>query len=70
MICFRRCPVEAIEGGKNKIHVIDQDKCIKCGTCYEVCPPRFGAVKVISGEPVPPPVPEEERTIARKVKAK
>ena len=70
MICFRRCPVEAIEGGKNKIHVIDQDKCIKCGTCYEVCPPRFGAVQVISGEPVPPPVPEEERTIVRKVKAK
>ena len=70
MICFRRCPVEAIEGGKNKIHVIDQDKCIKCGTCYEVCPPRFGAVQVISGEPVPPPVPEEERTIVRKVKTK
>ncbi len=53
MICFRRCPVEAIEGGKNKIHVIDQDKCIKCGTCHEVCPPRFGAVKVISVVPVP-----------------
>jgi len=70
MICFRRCPVEAIEGGKNKIHVIDQDKCIKCGTCYEVCPPRFGAVNKISGAPVPPPVPEEERTIVRKVKAK
>jgi len=70
MICFRRCPVEAIEGGKNKIHVIDQDKCIKCGTCHEVCPPRFGAINKISGEPVPPPVPEEERTIVRKVKAK
>jgi len=70
MICYRRCPVEAIDGGKNKIHVIDQDQCIKCGTCYEACPPRFGAVKVISGEPVPPPVSEEERTIARKVKAK
>jgi coenzyme F420-reducing hydrogenase delta subunit/Fe-S-cluster-containing hydrogenase component 2 len=68
MICFRRCPVEAIEGGKNKIHVIDQDKCIKCGTCFEACPPRFGAVKEISGEPVPPPIAEEERTIARKSK--
>jgi coenzyme F420-reducing hydrogenase delta subunit/ferredoxin len=68
MICSRRCPVEAIEGGKNRIHVIDQDKCIKCGTCFEACPPRFGAVKKISGEPVPPPIPEEERTIARKGK--
>ncbi len=68
MICGRRCPVEAIEGGKNRIHVIDQDKCIKCGTCFEACPPKFGAVKKISGEPVPPPIPEEKRTIARKSK--
>ena len=68
MICRRRCPVEAISGGKNQIHVIDQEACIKCGTCFEVCPPRFGAVNKISGGPVPPPVPEEERTIVRKVK--
>ncbi|MBW1954535.1 MAG: hydrogenase iron-sulfur subunit [Deltaproteobacteria bacterium] len=68
MICYRRCPVEAIEGGKNRIHVIDQDKCIKCGTCFEVCPPRFGAVDKISGATVPPPIPEEERTIVRKAK--
>ena len=66
MICSRRCPVEAINGGKNRIHVIDQDKCIKCGTCFEVCPPRFGAVRKISGEPVPPPIPEKERTLIRK----
>jgi len=68
MICYRRCPVEAISGGKNKIHVIDQDQCIKCGTCFEVCPPRFGAVRQITGEPVPPPIAEEERTIVRKSK--
>jgi F420-non-reducing hydrogenase iron-sulfur subunit len=70
MICARRCPVEAIVGGKNQIHVIDQDKCIKCGTCFEACPPKFGAVKEISGEPVPPPIPEDERTIVRKDKEK
>jgi len=70
MICLRRCPVEAIVGGKNQIHVIDQEKCIKCGTCFEACPPRFGAVQKISGEPVPPPIPEEKRTIVRKGKEK
>jgi len=70
MICLRKCPVEAIVGGKNQIHVIDQEKCIKCGTCFEACPPRFGAVKKISGEPVPPPIPEEERNIVRKSKEK
>jgi len=70
MICLRKCPVEAIVGGKNQIHVIDQEKCIKCGTCFEACPTRFGAVKEISGEPVPPSIPEEERTIVRKSKEK
>ena len=70
MICFKKCPVEAIAGGKNRIHVIDQEKCIKCGTCFDACPPRFGAVKTISGAPVPPPIPEEERTIVRKSKEK
>jgi F420-non-reducing hydrogenase iron-sulfur subunit len=70
MICFKKCPVEAIEGGKNQIHVIDQEICIKCGTCFEACPPRFGAVKKISGEPVPPPIPEKERTVVRKSKEK
>ena len=70
MICFRQCPVGAIAGGKNQIHVIDQEKCTKCKTCFEVCPPRFNAVKRISGEPVPPPIPEEARIIVRKSKEK
>lgn len=70
MICARRCPAEAIISAKNQIHVIDQEKCIKCGTCFEACPSRFGAVTKISGEPVPPPVPEGERTVVRKNKEK
>jgi F420-non-reducing hydrogenase iron-sulfur subunit len=66
MICLRKCPVEAIAGGKNQIHVIDQEKCIGCGICLQSCPPRFGAVQMIPAEPVPPPIPEEARTITRK----
>jgi coenzyme F420-reducing hydrogenase delta subunit/Fe-S-cluster-containing hydrogenase component 2 len=66
MICLRKCPVEAIVGAKNQIHVIDQEKCIKCETCFDACPSRFGAVKKMTGEPVPPPIPEEERIIVRK----
>ncbi len=66
MICARRCPEQAIMGAKNEVHVIDQEKCIKCETCFDVCPPRFGAVKKIIGEPVPPPLAEEKRTVVNR----
>lgn len=65
LICLRECPVEAISGGKDLIHVIDQVKCTKCGTCYEVCPPRFGAVVKLSGVPVPPPLSSKDRVLVR-----
>jgi NADH-quinone oxidoreductase subunit F len=68
MICGRKCPAGAIDGAKKKIHIIDQEKCTNCGTCFEVCPSKFSAVKKISGEPVPAPIPEEERTITKKGK--
>jgi len=65
MICLRKCPVDAITGGKHRIHVIDQEKCTSCGTCFEVCPSRFGAVRRLSGEPVPAPVAEEARNLVQ-----
>lgn len=68
MTCFKQCPVDAIDGGRNRTHVIDQGLCIKCGTCAEVCPSRYSAVDVLTGVPVPPPLPEEQRTIVRKKK--
>jgi F420-non-reducing hydrogenase iron-sulfur subunit len=70
MTCARRCPVDAIISAKGQIHVIDQEKCIKCGTCFEVCPPKFRAVTKIVGEPAPPPLPEDQRTVVRKSKEK
>jgi NADH:ubiquinone oxidoreductase subunit F (NADH-binding)/(2Fe-2S) ferredoxin/NAD-dependent dihydropyrimidine dehydrogenase PreA subunit len=65
MICHRNCPADSIIGEKMKIHLIDQSKCIKCGSCFDLCPPRFGAVQRISGDKVPPPIPEENRLIKR-----
>jgi NADP-reducing hydrogenase subunit HndC len=70
MSCLKKCPSDAIVGGKKTIHVIDQEKCTKCNTCFDVCPPRFRAVQKISGVPVPPPIPEEERTIVKGSKEK
>jgi Fe-S-cluster-containing hydrogenase component 2 len=68
LICGKRCPVDGIVGGKNQIHVIDQEACIRCGTCYDACPPRFDAIQKVVGAPVPAPIPEDQRTIVRKPK--
>jgi len=70
LLCLCRCTSEAISGGRNQIHVVDQAKCNKCGTCFDICPAKFGAVMRISGEPVPGPIPEEARIIIRKKAAK
>ncbi|KPJ60714.1 MAG: NADH dehydrogenase [Latescibacteria bacterium DG_63] len=44
MVCVKACPEGAITGEKKKLHVIDQEKCIKCGACRSVC--KFDAVDV------------------------
>ncbi len=43
-VCARNCPVSAISGERKLTHVIDQDICIKCGICQQVC--NFDAVMV------------------------
>jgi len=68
MICLKQCPSDSIEGAKKTIHVIDQDLCGGCGICYEVCPDRFSAIIKISGQPVPPPLPEDQRMVIKKKK--
>ena len=41
--CSKKCPVGAISGSVKEKHVIDHDKCIKCGKCLETC--KFGAIE-------------------------
>lgn len=41
-LCAKKCPVNAITGKLKEKYVIDQDICIKCGKCEEVC--KFDAV--------------------------
>ena len=47
------CPVKVIAGDRRMIHIIDQEGCIKCGTCLEVCP--FDSIVKVSGETVETP---------------
>jgi len=41
-LCATNCPAGAISGSKQTPHIIDQEKCTKCGICYDVC--KFEAV--------------------------
>jgi NADH-quinone oxidoreductase subunit F/NAD(P)H dehydrogenase (quinone)/NADP-reducing hydrogenase subunit HndC len=41
-MCFRACPVDAIEWKKKEVARIDKEKCIKCLTCFDKC--KFGAI--------------------------
>ncbi len=43
-MCAKKCPVSAINGTVKNPHIIDMDKCIKCGNCVSVC--KFNAVEV------------------------
>ncbi len=44
LACIAVCPEEAITGKKKEIHVIDENKCIKCGACRSIC--KYDAVEV------------------------
>ena len=46
--CVGTCTVEAIFSNKKRIKVIDQEKCVKCNTCLEACPPQYNAVIKLS----------------------
>jgi NADH-quinone oxidoreductase subunit F len=46
--CIGTCTVEAISPNKKRIKVIDQEKCVKCGTCLTSCPPQYDAIVKLS----------------------
>jgi Na+-translocating ferredoxin:NAD+ oxidoreductase RNF subunit RnfB len=41
-VCAKKCPVDCISGKVKEIHVINQEKCIKCGACFTAC--KFSAI--------------------------
>jgi len=57
--CVGTCTVEAISSHKRKRYkIIDQDKCVKCGTCLSACPPQYNAIIKLS-PPSQVPAPEK-----------
>jgi NADH:ubiquinone oxidoreductase subunit F (NADH-binding)/(2Fe-2S) ferredoxin len=43
-ICRKECAYEAIIGQTKQAHRIIQEKCTKCGSCYDVC--KFNAINI------------------------
>ncbi|WP_301998502.1 NADH-quinone oxidoreductase subunit NuoF [Desulfosporosinus nitroreducens] len=41
-LCTKHCPANCISGSVKEPHVIDEERCLKCGACMEKC--RFGAI--------------------------
>jgi NADH-quinone oxidoreductase subunit F len=47
--CVGTCTVEAIYSHpKKRYKIIDQEKCVKCGTCLTSCPPQYNAIVKLS----------------------
>jgi len=69
--CVLTCPTEAIKGDAGGVKHVDQEKCVNCGTCIDVCPPEYNAViKVspITELPVEEDVAAKERAIEQQAK--
>lgn len=49
-MCARNCPEQCIVGAPKTPHVINEDLCSRCGTCWDVC--KFNAI-YNSDDPVP-----------------
>jgi NADH-quinone oxidoreductase subunit F len=58
--CIGTCTVEAISPNEQRIKVIDQEKCVKCGTCLTSCPPQYNAIVKLS-PPSKVPASKEKR---------
>ena len=41
-LCAKKCPVDAISGSPKNPHIIDKEKCIRCGACYNLC--KYSAI--------------------------
>jgi len=52
--CVGSCAVECIVTAKKRWKVIEQEKCVKCGTCVDACPPQYNAVIKLSPKSLVP----------------
>jgi len=48
--CVRECPVDALSVGEEGQVSVDEESCVSCGRCEEVCP--IGAVSLFEGRPL------------------
>ena len=51
--CVKACPADALKANPKygNVRIVDRDKCIGCGACFEACPFRPSRAVVIADEP-------------------
>ncbi|NOZ88163.1 MAG: NADH-quinone oxidoreductase subunit F [Deltaproteobacteria bacterium] len=59
--CVGSCPTEAIFTRPDGIKAIEQEKCVKCDSCIQACPPQYDAIYKVS--PIDD-LPEEAKNAA------
>jgi len=64
--CARACTVDAIPKVDGQ-YIILQEKCIKCGSCYQACPEKFHAVVKLPASAVIRPIPVPQTQIETRV---
>lgn len=68
-LCKKKCPMDAVSGEKKELHTIDQEKCVQCGICYDVCKkktfrlidPQQVASHMVDGDKIEKEIEDGER---------
>ena len=59
--CVGSCPTEAIYTRRDRLKAIEQEKCVKCQSCIDACPPQYDAIIKLSPlSSLPESEPREE----------
>ena len=61
--CMRACPSKAITGEKKQPHLIHQDACVHCRTCWDTC--KFNAIRILPASARTASEEEMERLIVK-----
>ena len=61
--CIQACPVDAIVGGPNLMHMVVTEECTGCELCLPPCP--TDCIEIVEAPALPPPFARAPQSLAR-----